>query len=306
MSHFVVLVLSPEKPENPNDYIDELLAPYSEHVEVDAYEEDCWCVGRIAKREASEQAAEELEPISLIREKYHAVLDSMVRTKMGGEEYSHSKAEEWFKAREQADKEITPTWEERIQPILDREKELEDQHPLKGKPDAGCEECNGSGKTESTYNPKSKWDWYQIGGRWSGLLNPDYDPAEDPRNQEVCRQCHGTGKRNDALGQSQRAKDPTYTCNGCDGKGQSTKWPTEWVTEEDGNIAPVATILKHLDDGHNILPFALVRPTGEWLEKGNMGWWAMVSNEKENWPEAARAVLEEYQDSWGIVVDCHI
>lgn len=22
----------------------------------------------------------------------------------------------------------------------------------------------------STYNPKSKWDWYQIGGRWAGLL----------------------------------------------------------------------------------------------------------------------------------------
>src|SRR5690606_6757529 len=22
----------------------------------------------------------------------------------------------------------------------------------------------------TTYNPQSKWDWYQIGGRWSGLL----------------------------------------------------------------------------------------------------------------------------------------
>ena len=22
----------------------------------------------------------------------------------------------------------------------------------------------------TTYNPQSKWDWYEIGGRWSGLL----------------------------------------------------------------------------------------------------------------------------------------
>lgn len=25
----------------------------------------------------------------------------------------------------------------------------------------------------STYNPKSKWDWFQIGGRWPGKLYPD-------------------------------------------------------------------------------------------------------------------------------------
>lgn len=27
-----------------------------------------------------------------------------------------------------------------------------------------------AGNELSTYNPKSKWDWYQIGGRWEGLL----------------------------------------------------------------------------------------------------------------------------------------
>lgn len=31
-----------------------------------------------------------------------------------------------------------------------------------------CEDCNGSGECETTANPDAKWDWFQIGGRWSG------------------------------------------------------------------------------------------------------------------------------------------
>jgi len=36
---------------------------------------------------------------------------------------------------------------------------------------------------------------------------------------EECQICEGTGIRNDELGKQQRAKDPSYTCNGCKGKG---------------------------------------------------------------------------------------
>ncbi len=31
-------------------------------------------------------------------------------------------------------------------------------------------ETDSDGNILSTYNPDSKWDWYQIGGRWSGML----------------------------------------------------------------------------------------------------------------------------------------
>jgi hypothetical protein len=35
-----------------------------------------------------------------------------------------------------------------------------------------CWEKNDDGEWEewSTYNPNSKWDWYSLGGRWSGLI----------------------------------------------------------------------------------------------------------------------------------------
>lgn len=40
-----------------------------------------------------------------------------------------------------------------------------------GTPDAACEDCAGTGTAQSTYNPLSKWDWWEIGGRWSGAIN---------------------------------------------------------------------------------------------------------------------------------------
>jgi len=77
-------------------------------------------------------------------------------------------------------------------------------------------------------NPNAKWDWWTVGGRWTGMLSPVYDPEGDPSNTEVCILCGGTGLRNDALGRKARAEDPAYTCNGCGGKKISTKWPTQW------------------------------------------------------------------------------
>ena len=32
------------------------------------------------------------------------------------------------------------------------------------------EEIDADGNILSTYNPNSKWDWYEVGGRWRGLL----------------------------------------------------------------------------------------------------------------------------------------
>ena len=40
-------------------------------------------------------------------------------------------------------------------------------------PDPKCEECHGSGKVKSTYNKNAKWDWYEVGGRWSGYFGKD-------------------------------------------------------------------------------------------------------------------------------------
>jgi hypothetical protein len=152
-------------------------------------------------------------------------------------------------------------------------------------------------------NENSKWDWYQIGGRFSGKLDPDYDPEKDPHNIETCNLCQGTGMRTDALGRAERAKDPTYSCNACSGAGKRLKWPTQWATDI-GNQLQV----KDLKEKADLNSFAYLRD-GQWVERGEMGWWAVVANEKDEskWAEEQKALIASLNKTdWLTVIDCHI
>jgi len=81
-------------------------------------------------------------------------------------------------------------------------------------------------------NPNKKWDWWTIGGRWTGKLLIGYDPSEDKDNYEKCWLCHNTGTRPDAnyapdndLRKPSRAGHPVIGkgCNGCMGTGWQLK-----------------------------------------------------------------------------------
>ena len=112
---------------------------------------------------------------------------------------------------------------------------------------------------EKTETSSGFWDWYQIGGRWSGA-HGTYNPEDDPENIEICTICHGSGFRIDPIGQDARDKDPSYTCNGCGeydgnkggwthskyGAGMKLKWATEWK-ENPGDITPVKDIPEDMD-----------------------------------------------------------
>jgi hypothetical protein len=235
------------------------------------------------------------------------------------------------------------------------------------------------GKFYDLTNPNKKWDWWSIGGRWTGMLIPHYDPNEDPRNKETCSLCHGTGKRKDMPEQEK--------CNGCAGTGISKKWPTQWARIEGDQMrlgdVPLVTLRdeaerkalnrydqaqkiikgrpipdwdqvveKHFKDyaqardeynndpvivelrkakilnffdapsdfklsreqiarrarANVICPFAFVRD-GKWYERGKMGWWAAVSDEKDRdaWAEEFNKMLDAMPpDSWLSVIDSHI
>lgn len=60
----------------------------------------------------------------------------------------------------------------------------------------------------------SRWDWYVVGGRFTGTLD-GYDPNADDRNYATCRLCAGTGKRLPPP----NVGPGDHLCNGCDGTG---------------------------------------------------------------------------------------
>ena len=107
-------------------------------------------------------------------------------------------------------------------------------------------------ENDECFREGSRWDWYQIGGRWTGAIS-DYDPESDPDNTEVCNLCAGSGVRTDMI--------VANGCNGCKGKGTRLKWPTQWKRHPD-DIVSVA------DVPSDCIPFALVTPDGKWRESG--------------------------------------
>lgn len=97
----------------------------------------------------------------------------------------------------------------------------------------------------SKHNPDSSdalWDWWVIGGRWTGALD-GYEPQSDRRNMQVCRLCHGSGRRDDDVARELRLRHPDYGCNGCASTGIEVKHPTEWVFHE-GDVSTRAQITR--------------------------------------------------------------
>ena len=61
---------------------------------------------------------------------------------------------------------------------------------------------------------------------------------------------------------------------------------------------------------NNVTPFCFVTEDGEWVEKGKMGWWGMVSNEtpSDSWKETFKRYINSIEDADCLVtaIDFHI
>lgn len=63
---------------------------------------------------------------------------------------------------------------------------------------------------------------------------------------------------------------------------------------------------KDIDWDTTNAPFTVVLPGGKWVQKGDMGWWGVVHDEKEDWNEHFKTILTDISpDAWFTVVDCH-
>lgn len=158
--------------------------------------------------------------------------------------------------------------------------------------------------------PGSRWDWWEVGGRFTGLLD-NYDPEKDPRNIETCDLCGGTGNR------AKWRNEPTINqhpsgCNGCipgpDGKatGRKLKWPTQWAPHN-GDRVPVTAI------DTTKMPWlpALLTPDGEWHEpvEGGYGMFGAERGPRKDerlWAAEFTELLSGHSDKIAVVVDCHV
>lgn len=182
-----------------------------------------------------------------------------------------------------------------------------------------------NGEVYSTYNPKSKWDWYQMGGRYSGrfllkngrkgklgdltLLADNSYKAEHNRWER-----EGTHVDQALKGDIDFERMLEY---------QKAQAEEEWaklqkeIIENPKNedtirfmydIPSGKTKEQYINEQTPFCIFAVIK-NGEWYERGEMGWWGVVSNEKaeNDWQKEFNKLVQDLPDDTLLsIYDCHI
>lgn len=212
-------------------------------------------------------------------------------------------------------------------------------------------------------NPNKKWDWWVVGGRWSGFLTPKAeadarDPSDpdapakgrpgllgseaNPAGVDVIRKgdVDFEAMRSAARENAATSWDKIHGIIGAHVEGFQT-WDT--VREAHGGNIDAAREAYHaqplrvaldeaaktdrdlvwievkdyLSSREDYIQRASDRATvlfgvlkdGQWVERGEMGWFGCVSGEKDRdaWNRDFNAMLDALpDDTWLTVVDCHI
>jgi hypothetical protein len=217
-------------------------------------------------------------------------------------------------------------------------------------------------------NPNAKWDWYRLGGRWSGFFklklgaegtlgeadilgkpaeprtgadqalkgDIDFEAMMDAggekareRYEKLERLCGGTipkierswddiwadptiegsEKKRDFYHSQPALKKIAYLRTEM-AKDKSTSKEDQsfliWLDLEEYQTSKEEFIYNAGNSA--ITTFALIRD-GKWFEKGSMGWWGMVSNEKDKkeWHNKFATLIADLPDNTLLsVYDCHI
>lgn len=145
---------------------------------------------------------------------------------------------------------------------------------------------------------EQKWDWYQIGGRWTGHFD-GYNPELDATNLETCDLCGGTGDRATFLGEPKEIQHPTG-CNGCLGTGTRAKWPTQWPAHE-GDVKPVSALTEN-----DLNIYAICDSERGWFGGEDYLPWKPIEEmfTKRELPPLSW-LQKEYAEHVAVIVDCH-
>lgn len=172
----------------------------------------------------------------------------------------------------------------------------------------------------TTYNPKSKWDWWAIGGSFAGWLkarrgqwgegsafsnNPrkpgEYDIAEiGDVDFSPDQQIYTESLR---LWEIVVEDSPLRI-----GEKDLTRSPYHNKTYFMDKYGDKETFAK---TRACFAPYACVTPDGEWHEPGRMGWWGISLAEPQDAAEFERSFVDAFikpaDPEWMIaIVDCHI
>ena len=203
------------------------------------------------------------------------------------------------------------------------------------------DELSGRAYQMSTYNPDSKWDWYQVGGRWTGHFRARRGAERmdviygqpgfmTPANSDP-RKCDGGPKRAldlkarwlklvDGIPEARPWREFADLIGKVDGYG------IDRAREEYGSQPRVQAIrgtdydrfgtssietyqkperqFVELQRAQAVPGFALLTLEGRWMAPGRMGWFGSSSDsesDRAGYYEAANAYIESLSDSTWLI-----
>lgn len=197
-------------------------------------------------------------------------------------------------------------------------------------------------------NPNKHWDWWVVGGRWSGFLKLKAGGVGEMGDPGMfgSRANHGAGRADvttkgavDFEGmraEAGRAAAENWDRAAAAAQGESWEpWSVigpktgyDEVARETYRSQPAVERLKEAFDAFHdidqyltpreefiqqardsaVSTFAVVKD-GKWFERGSMGWWGAVSDEKDRveWNRQFNELVDGLPDDTPLtVVDCHI
>lgn len=139
------------------------------------------------------------------------------------------------------------------------------------------EELREDGSIWHVYNDEAKWDWYVMGGRYAGRLQLKDKTQKAPLHYPNSFWLYNKKELEYFLQLKKEGR--------CD-----------------------QACIKDISNLSEIDCFAVVKD-GKWYERGEMGWWGVVTNEKDKdvWKEKVKELLSSLPpDTLLTMYDCHI
>ena len=152
----------------------------------------------------------------------------------------------------------------------------------------------------TTYNPKSKWDWYSIGGRWSDGNNiiqiKDFKLYDDLDDDTIALYKRAWDSFE---GKCELSEEDTKAIF-----GEFRMWNNKYYLDRYG------TCENYIKAISSNIPYAFVDANG-WYEKGQMGWFGCDNATQESIEDYTKFAekyftAKENQNKYIVWVDCHI
>lgn len=194
-------------------------------------------------------------------------------------------------------------------------------------------------------NPNKQWDWWVVGGRYGSRLirkggqvcdssrfgDIDFDAMKRARQAETRGYldkavAKGVEKGIDLLAswrglcevypsvvaQWEEAGKPRRLWDWADEKSLFSTAMREAATIMNWEVgisdpAPEAADMDaYIESRPSLSTWAVVKD-GEWIEKGEMGWWGVSFNEVDDWQAQLQSILDSIREDQHVtIVDCHI